>query len=149
MAGGPSPTLPGGDFARAVAVGASRTLAEEWRASEPYRWLSAGPRPEGFAIQPRDFRPADADLGRTILAGAFVLEGATLTVGVRGDPWDRPSPSRPFAEALHGFEWAPHLMAAGPDGAAEALRLVLEWRRLFARWNRFAWDPDVMARPTR
>lgn len=138
--------LPGRHHARALIVGAGRVLAEEWRASEPHRWLTSRPRPSGFALQPRDFRPADPEIGRAILAGAFVLAGATLPAGVRGDPWDRPSPSRAFAEALHRFDWLPGLIAAGPDGAAEALRLVLEWRRVFGRWNAFSWAPEIMAR---
>src|SRR5205085_1105153 len=46
----------------------------------------------------------------------------------------------------HRFDWLPGLIAAGPDGAAEALRLVLEWRRQFGRWNAFSWSPQVMAR---
>jgi uncharacterized heparinase superfamily protein len=128
----------------AVAVG--RGLSEEWRAAEPGRWMPGQSRPEGFALQPRDARPPDLDGGRRILAGAFVLAGATLTTGVRGDPWDRPSPSRAFAEALHRFDWLPGLIAAGPEGAQEALRLVLDWRRVFGRWNGFAWAPEVMAR---
>jgi uncharacterized heparinase superfamily protein len=138
--------LPGRHLALAAAVGVGRILEEEWRASEPHRWLASRPRPDGFALAPRDFRPPDPDIGRAILAGAFVLGGASLAVGVRGDPWDRPSPSRAFAEALHRFDWLPHLIAAGPDGATEALRLVLDWRRLFGRWNRFAWGVEVMAR---
>ncbi|MBL8772577.1 MAG: heparinase II/III family protein [Phenylobacterium sp.] len=138
--------LPGRHAALALAVGAARTLQEEWRASGLRRWTAARPQPEGFGVQPRDFRPPDADAGKAILAGAFVLAGQTLAVGPRGDPWDRPSPSRAFAEALHRFDWLPGLVAAGPDGAAEALRLVLEWRRLFGRWNGFAWSPQVMAR---
>ena len=141
-----APPLPGRHLARALAVGAGRMLAEEWRGSDPYRWLTAHPRPEGFSLQPRDFRPADPAVGRAILAGAFVLEGATLAAGVRGDPWNCPSPSRPFAEALHSFDWLPSLIAAGPEGAAEALRLVLEWRRVFGRWNAFSWAPEIMAR---
>ena len=35
-----------------------------------------------------------------MLAGAFSLGGASLSVGMGGDPWDRPSPSRAFAEGL-------------------------------------------------
>ena len=69
-----------------------------------------------------------------------------MTVGVGGNPWDRACPTRAFAEALHNFAWLPDLVSVGPDGAAEALRLVLEWRRLFGRWNSFAWDPEIMAR---
>ena len=31
-------------------------------------------------------------------------------------------------------------------GAAEALRLVLEWRRPFGRWNPFSWSGEVLER---
>ena len=34
----------------------------------------------------------------------------------------------------------------GPEGATEALRLVLEWHRLFGRWNAFSWDRAILAR---
>lgn len=146
MAGLRAPRLPGRHVIRALAVGAGRLLAEEWRSAGPYRWLTARPRPTGFGLQPKDFRPINAEVGRATLAGAFVLEGTTLVVGVRGDPWDRPSPSRTFAESLHRFDWLPDLIAAGPEGAAEALRLVLDWNRTFGRWNAFAWAPEIMAR---
>ena len=62
------------------------------------------------------------------------------------DPWDRASPSRGFAEALHSFDWLPALMHEGEAGAREALRLTLGWGRVFHRWAPFAWDPDRMAR---
>lgn len=137
---------PGSDLALALAVATGRAITEEWRGSDLYRWMSNRPAPEGFALQPRDYRPAHVEAGRGVLAGVFALGGATLAIGVGGDPWDRPSPDRPFAEALHRFDWLPDLIAVGPEGAAEALRLVLEWRRLFGRWNSFAWDPKVMAR---
>ena len=146
MAGLPAPRLPGRHLALALVVATGRALAEEWRASGPYRWATSGPKPDGFGVQARDFRPIDRDVGEAILAGAFMLDGQSLAVGVRGDPWDRPSPSRAFAEALHRFDWLPHLIAAGPEGAAEALRLVLEWRRHFGKWNSFAWAPQIMAR---
>lgn len=138
------PRLPGRHLALALAVSARGILADEWRGSTLRRWRAA--RSEGFALQPRDFRPPDVEAGRMVLAGAFVLDGVTMLTGVRGDPWNRPSPSRTFAEALHRFDWLPGLIAAGPDGAAEALRLVLDWRRVFGRWNAFAWSPPVMAR---
>jgi uncharacterized heparinase superfamily protein len=138
--------LPGRHLVPAVLVGTARAVGEDWRASPPGRALIGAPRAEGFQVRPRDFRPADADDGRRILAGGFVLAGASLAVGVRGDPWDRPSPSLAFAEALHRFDWLPGLLATGPDGAAEALRLALDWRRVFGRWNAFSWAPAIMAR---
>lgn len=143
MAGLRAPRLPGRYLVLAALQGAGQAIHDEWR---PVRALAAGRGPEGFGIQPRDFRPVDPEIGRTILAGAFVLGGETLATGVRGDPWDRPSPSRAFAEALHRFDWLPSLVMAGADGAAEALRLTLEWRRTFGRWNAFAWAPQIMAR---
>lgn len=146
MAGLRAPRLPGRHLARALIVGLGRSAAEDWRAAPPYRWLTARPRPTGFGLQPRDFRPPNAEVGRAVLMGAIVLQGETLMVGVRGDPWDRPSPSRAFAEALHRFDWLPDLIAAGPEGAAEALRLVLDWRRQFGAWNAFSWAPEIMAR---
>ena len=138
--------LPGRYLATAAAVAMGRTLSEEWRASDPHRWLTERPRPEGFALQPVDRRPTDPDTGRLVLAGTIALADATMTVGVGGNPWDRACPTRAFAEALHNCAWLPDLVSVGPDGAAEALRLVLEWRRLFGRWNSFAWDPEIMAR---
>jgi uncharacterized heparinase superfamily protein len=142
VAGLRAPRLPGRHLALAALRSAADSIQDEWR---PIRALTAG-RADGFTVQPRDFRPVEPDIGRTILAGAFVLSGQTLAVGVRGDPWDRASPSRAFAEALHRFDWLPSLVMAGSDGAAEALRLTLEWRRIFGRWNAFAWAPGVMAR---
>ena len=138
--------LPGRHLVTAVGVAIGRTMVGEWRASDPHRWLTDRPRPEGFALQPRDARPPDPGAGRLLMNGVVDLAGSSMVIGVGGDPWDRPSPSRTFATALHQFNWLPDLVASGPDGAAEALRLVLEWRRLFGRWNSFAWDTTIMSR---
>jgi uncharacterized heparinase superfamily protein len=75
-----------------------------------------------------------------------VLGGSMLEVGPGGDPWDRISPSRSFAIALHRFEWAPQLLTCGEAGAREALRLFLDWRRLFYQPNRFVWSGEVLER---
>ncbi len=67
-------------------------------------------------------------------------------MGKGGDPWDCASPTRRFAVELHRFAWLPDLLASGEAGSREALRLFLDWRRLFYRANRFVWSEAVTER---
>lgn len=138
--------IPAGHQLYAAALALPRRAAMEWRASAAGQLLLAAPRPQGLRATPKDRRPADADAGRRILAGGFAFGGETLAVGPRGDPWDRPAPSQRFAVGLHGFGWLKDLTAHGDPGAWEALRLTLAWRRLFGRWNRFSWSPQIVER---
>jgi len=142
----PLDRIPRGYEVLAAAVAVRRRAGIEWRASPPYHLWLRNPLPEGLAASPKDLRPADPEVGRRILAGGFAFGGETLAVGPRGDPWDRPSPSRRFAAALHGFSWLKDLAAHGDAGAWEALRLTLAWRRLFGGWNRFSWAPGIVER---
>jgi uncharacterized heparinase superfamily protein len=136
--------LPGAPTLLAAGVWTGRRLVDEWQGSPIYRWTA--PKPEGLGVQPRDLRPADPTAGKRILAGAFVLAGATLATGPRGDPWDRPSPDRRFAVELHRFAWMRDLLATGGEGVTEGLRLTLDWLRLFGSWNSFAWGSEVLER---
>jgi uncharacterized heparinase superfamily protein len=146
MAAGRFERLPGGLHLLALAEGTRRHLKREWASSPPHRWMLALPRPEGVACAPHDLRPADPEAGRRLLAGRFQLGGLVVDVGATGDPWDRPSPSRRFAETLHRMDWLRDLLTAGPDGAMAGLRLTLEWSRVFGRWNSFSWRPDILER---
>lgn len=132
--------------AGAIPRAAARQVRDEWVGSPLFRLSLAGPRPRGFMAAPRDARPADAQAGAVLAGGTFVLAGQSLEIGPEGDPWNRPSPSRNFALALHRFDWLRDLMAAGEAGERPALRWVLEWRRVFGRWNRFSWSPEVLER---
>ncbi len=107
--------------------------------------LSAG-KATAFSVTPRDFRPADAALGKAVLGGRFVLAGVSLEAEAPGDPWNRPSPTKAFAVDLHAFAWLPALMTQGDRGAREAVRLTLGWDETFARWSPFAWDPAILSR---
>ncbi|MFL5296234.1 MAG: heparinase II/III family protein [Phenylobacterium sp.] len=138
--------IPGGYQAFAVVAAIRRRAGLEWRASPLNHWRLASPAPEGLAATPKDFRLAQRENGARILAGGFQFNGETLASGPRGDPWDRPAPSRRFAEALHGFGWLKDLTLLDEPGAWEGLRLTLAWRRLFGRWNAFAWTPEVLER---
>ncbi len=100
----------------------------------------------GFVAAPRDFRPVNDAMGRSILAGRFQLAGSVLDIQPPNDPWNRPSPTRSFAVSLHRFDWLASVMASGERGAREALRLTLGWDAVFGRWTPFAWGPEVLAR---
>ncbi|MGZ3273168.1 MAG: heparinase II/III family protein [Caulobacteraceae bacterium] len=120
-------------------------LRAEWAGSPPHLWLISRPRPEGLAAAPAEPRPPRARRGKAIAAGRFVFDGLVLETGPGGDPWNRPSPSRAFAEALHGMDWLPDLLAQ-EGGARPALALVRGWIQVFGRWNAFSWSPGVLER---
>jgi uncharacterized heparinase superfamily protein len=137
---------PGRITLEALAQLARSQAQREWAGTPLHEWRIGKPKPSGFAARPKDLRPPRPEIGRRILAGEFAFAGSRLEVGRGGDPWDRPSPSRRFAIALHRFDWLRDLMALGEEGEAEALRLTLEWRRLFGRWNAFSWSAEVLER---
>jgi uncharacterized heparinase superfamily protein len=136
------------EWVAALVALTGKRLAVEWASFPAYRlWLDR-PAANHLAFTPRDFRPVSAAQGRALLEGRMILEGEEVDIGVRGDPWDMPSPSRRFAVALHQFSWAPHLMAAGRAGEREALRLFVTWRAEFEQLDRFVWGWDVLERRT-
>lgn len=131
---------------RAAGRLAGRQAAIESFGAPGYGLTLAYPRTEGFAAQPRDYRPIDAAVGRAALGGRFVYAGALMEAPPPADPFGRPSPSRNFAVELHRFSWMPHLVATGEQGAHEALRLALTWRAIFGRWSPFAWSRETLPR---
>lgn len=133
-------------YAYGAAAALRRRLELEWYGTPPHLMLLAGRRPQGLGGHPHDLRPADPVRGLQIKEGVFVLAGATLRVGVNGDPFDRPSPSRRFALALHRFDWLRDLLAAGESGVRPGVRLYMDWRRLFGGFNAFAWSGEVLER---
>jgi uncharacterized heparinase superfamily protein len=123
-----------------------RRVRTEWCGTPIHLWLLSRPPADGFAAPLRDPRPTNSRIGRDLLAGAFVLADEVLRISPAGDPWNQPSPSRRFAVRLHRFDWLRDLLSTGEPGLREGLRLTLEWRRVFGRWNAFAWNADVLDR---
>ncbi len=132
---------------RVAATLFARRVRDEWWGAPVHAALLGRPAAAGFAIAPRDPRPADAAEGASVLKGRFAFAGAELDAGTGGDPWDRPSPSRRFAVELHRFTWLPGLLTLGEAGALEALRLWLGWEALFGRRPEpFSWGAEVLER---
>ena len=123
-----------------------RRMRLEWRSATPHLLALGLPRPNGLAIRPRDFRPADPARGARILRGAFDWDGKTIEAGAGGAPWRLPKLGRGFAAALHGFDWLADLLTQGEAGAQEGLRLWLDWRRRFGRYDVFAWSGRALER---
>ena len=146
VASGQIPGLPGAPVRTPVRAGQAATSAGLWpaiagRLITRQLWIElyglpgygltlspvlSGGKVTAFAATPRDFRPHDPAPGKNLLVGRFILAGASMEVEPPSDPWNRPSPSRPFAVELHAFNWLPALMAQGERGAREALRLALD-----------------------
>ena len=145
-----APRLPSASSAalalQAAGESARRLAEREWFGTPLHRLILAGPKPDGMAASPRDLRPVEPERGRRILGGIFDLGGTEMVVGQQGDPFDRPSPNRRFAVALHRMGWMGDLLATGDAGARVGLRLALDWKRIFGKWNGFSWGPDVLER---
>ncbi|MDG2521568.1 heparinase II/III family protein [Caulobacter segnis] len=137
--------LGGGPFST-FSDGLRRQLELEWFGSPLHLLTLGGRKPEGLLAHPRDPRPVNPERGRQILSGAFLFGGTALHLGPQGDPWNKASPSRRFAVILHRFAWMADLLATGDAGARQGLRLYLDWRRVFGRWNSFSWSAEVLDR---
>src|ERR1700752_2498700 len=113
MAGLPALAGPRAERLRLYATALGRLIRNqlrvEWAGTPPHLWLIARPRPEGLAAALAEPRPPRDRRGKAIASGRFVFDGLVLETGPGGDPWNRPSPSRAFAEALHGMDWLPDL----------------------------------------
>ena len=129
-----------------AAVALGRQIRREWRAGPLHRVAIDRPKTDGLAIRPRDLRPPNLRAGDRLLAGDFSFGGEQVQIARGGDPWRRALPSRRFAVALHSFDWARDLIATGEAGQRETLRLWLEWRAVFGRYNAFAWSGEALER---
>lgn len=107
---------------------------------------TAGLSGDGLDQIPEDFYTSDSERGQAMCEGRFALAGDQLLARDGDDIWSILAPSRTFATRLHGFGWLRHVIAApGPDGGAEARRLVDSWIAQFGSWNSFAWSHGVLS----
>jgi uncharacterized heparinase superfamily protein len=111
-----------------------------------YRQTLRGPITDRIAYQPDDPRPKRLEDADGYFRGRFRFEGQTVEAK-QSSIFDQPAPSADYAAALHGFEWLRHLEVAGGDLARQlAIKLVNDWLRRHGRYQRPAWQPEIIAR---
>lgn len=85
--------------------------------------------------------------GQAALDGEFHHFGQSLVVAPDA-LWTTPLPSERFAGWLHGFDWFGDMAALSdsPTVASRAGEYVDYWIAEYGRYNRFAWQPAILAR---
>ena len=92
-------------------------------------------------------------LGGSITRGQAVRDGTFSrlgqTVSAPADAlWSTPLPSERFAAWLHGFGWLEDLAAlSDSDAVSRTASLYTDaWAAEYGRYNRFVWQPHILAR---
>ncbi|HVU21739.1 MAG TPA: heparinase II/III family protein [Rhizomicrobium sp.] len=129
------------ELLRAMLHRAMRGPRVAWRRTWFYRRLLKGQLTDRIVFHPYDALPRRLDDADALLHGKFRFNGELVEVK-DGSIFDKPPPSREWAEALHGFAWLPPLSAAGGDAARMlATNLITQWLK---RNNRYA-EPESSA----
>jgi len=119
-------------------------LAPDFGAPARFFNLHSGKPSLFHNIRPSSFS-GDKDIGKALLAGQFNHQGQSLDIGQQGDPWTIPAPSERYAAWLHTFSWLPDLLVLNDKSANIRARLLVDrWIGVYGKWNRFAWEPDIL-----
>ncbi|MEE2526553.1 heparinase II/III family protein [Hyphobacterium sp. HN65] len=134
-----------GDYAQAANRRFRREIFDTLNSLGAARSVLSGSVPKtAFSHSLKDIRGTSTARGAAILNGRFGFSGHVLD---DDDPFSQPMPSRRFALALHSFDWLRDLLACqDADAPAQAGHLVDCWIKHYARWNSFAWAPEISAR---
>src|SRR5687767_1967117 len=123
-----------------------RNAAGRLRGHPLIRWNLFSGKADRLVIAPQDLRTADGTRASEIYAGRFAFAGKVVICDGRS-PFDIPSPSEEWAQALLGFGWLRHLRAAESGiTRANARALVDEWISVQGGWHPDGWQPEVLAR---
>ena len=113
---------------------------------KPVRFFTLGnSKPNIFHDIRQKTAYGDKETGQALLGGLFNYGGQNLDVGKQGDPWTIPAPSERFARWLHQFDWLDDLISTQEKSAHIRARMLVDrWIAVYGKWNRFAWDPDIL-----
>jgi uncharacterized heparinase superfamily protein len=134
------------ELIRAMLRQAVKPVLVVLRRSWPYRRLLKGKMPDRIVFHPFDAAPRRLEDADALLKGRFRFDGEMLDVR-EGSVFDKVSPSRAWAEGLHGFAWLAALSTAGGEAARVlATNLIAQWLKRNARYSEPAWAPEVTGR---
>jgi len=134
------------ELLQAMLRGAMRGPRVWWRRSWFYRRLLKGPLADRVIFHPYDALPRRLEDADALLHGKFRFSGESVEVR-EGSVFDKPAPSKRWAEALHSFAWLPPLSAAGGEAARTlATNLISQWMKRNARYSEPASLAHVLAR---
>ena len=108
-----------------------------------YNYTLLGWKPSRLLGTPREIFPGNASVGQAILAGLMPFHGRQIkfttfdkSCGETNEHW---------LAHLHSFKWLSDLHREGSDdGRQLAQRLILEWIRIYGKWDEFFWRPDIL-----
>ncbi len=110
-----------------------------------YRYTLATRTPTALYVGLSDPWPGDAEAGRAITQGVFLLGGKRLR-----NPaplWDPIGVDPAWCAAMNGFDWLRDLRTAGGDAARRSARdLVASWMDHYEQWDAATWHPPVLGR---
>lgn len=108
-----------------------------------YHWmLSKGTIPETLAVKLVDPWPGNPERGRSLCAGVFAQEGAS--VPFYGDLWKDSEELSIWHDQIQSFSWLRDLRAMGGDASRRMARHQVErWMDKYDRWDADSWRPDI------
>lgn len=110
-----------------------------------YNWSLGGSVPEGLILSPPDSWPGDAEQGRWLCGGSFIVAGEQLTFTKMC--WEPEGVSEKWLTHMHSFDWLRDLRAFGGDDARrQACSMIESWILNYPRWHEFAWKPALTGR---
>lgn len=108
-----------------------------------YRYFLQGHTPDRLQFLPRWFPFGTSAQGERIVQGKFAFAGESFSDPA--PPWQPPTASLAWREAMHGFAWLDDLRALGTEtGRRVAAHCVTEWLDRFDQWQSVTWAPAVL-----
>jgi uncharacterized heparinase superfamily protein len=124
---------------------ASLRLADSVVTMPILRWTWRGLADDSFGGELPEFRPADREAVRDMMAGRYLLASRLVETG-GVSPFSLDTPFADWWYSLHSFSWLRHFQDLRDSGERRfALTLVLDWIGREGSFQRESWAPGLTA----